>query len=144
LNHFMLPEGSINGRGGKHWGGVTAATRYGDFAMEALVNGILRLGAQRKNLEVKLFGGARILRQMTNVGETNINFARFFLEMDNLKLVAEDVGGTPPRKVYFYTDTGRVRVKRITSLHNTTLIDREREYSETLKKSPVTGNVELF
>ncbi|OGT00565.1 MAG: hypothetical protein A3K04_04015, partial [Gallionellales bacterium RBG_16_56_9] len=90
MNHFMLPVAADE----HTWKttSVSAATRYGNFAMEKLINIILKNGGQRQNLEVKLFGGGRIMQNMSDVGMLNIAFARDYLQTEGLKVVAEDVG----------------------------------------------------
>jgi chemotaxis protein CheD len=105
MNHFMLPEDTTGGD--SVWLDAKAglATRYGSFAMESLLNGLLRLGARRERLEVKLFGGGRILQAMTDVGERNIAFARSWLAAEGLEVVASDVGETMPRRVVYIPAT---------------------------------------
>ncbi|VAW95212.1 Chemotaxis protein CheD, partial [hydrothermal vent metagenome] len=95
MNHFMLPASkNMNITDG-------SAARYGNFAMEQLINEILKNGGQRKNLEVKLFGGGQVLAHMTDVGKRNIDFALEYLQLEGLKLIAEDLGDRYPRKVQY-------------------------------------------
>lgn len=143
MNHFMLPESR---GGGDSWigTGVSAATRYGSFAMEHLINDILKHGGMRKNLEVKVFGGGRILAQMTHVGRHNIDFILEYVRTEGLLLAAQDLGDIHPRKVLYYPLSGRVRVKRLRSLHNDTIVRREQAYLHDLEEKPVAGEVELF
>jgi chemotaxis protein CheD len=142
MNHFMLPA-SADADGWKSTS-LSAATRYGNFAMEHLINTILKNGGQRQNLEVKLFGGGRILKNMTDVGMRNIVFARDYLATEGLKVVAEDVGDVFPRMVVYFPATGKVRVKRLRSLHNNTIAEQEIRYLTTVESKPVGGDVELF
>jgi len=145
MNHFMLP---INKNGDpRAWGGntISAATRYGNFAMEHLINGILTNGGQRKNLEVKVFGGGRIISKMTNVGLNNIKFVREYIDAEALNLVAEDLGDIYPRKVMYDPKTGKVKMKKLRSMHNDTIITRETTYSHQLDDTPIeTGEIDLF
>lgn len=142
MNHFMLPSSSD----GSSWksNDLSAATRYGNFAMEHLINVILKNGGQRQNLEVKLFGGGRILKNMTDVGMRNITFARDYLQTEGLRVVAEDVGDVFPRMVVYFPATGKVKVKRLRSLHNNTIVEEETRYLKTVEEKPVSGEIELF
>lgn len=143
MNHFMLPsDGSDNTN--LRASSLSEATRYGNYAMEHLINHILRNGGRRENLEVKVFGGGRIISHMTDVGARNIAFVRDYLNTEGLPVVAEDVGDIHPRMVVYFPASGRVRVKRLRSLHNNTIADQERRYIDSIKKKPVSGDVELF
>lgn len=143
MNHFMLPIDQSQGNGA--WSeGVSAATRYGNVAMEMLINDLLKLGARRQNLEVKLVGGGKVLAAMTDVGANNIEFVRKYVQTEGFAVSGEDLGGSFPRKVYYFPDTGKVRVKKLVKLNNTTIADRERQYLETLETAPKSGGVELF
>ena len=144
MNHFMLPEIS-----GQSWSNtderlVGSATRYGNYAMEHLINVILTHGGKRKNLEVKLFGGGKVLPTMTNVGLRNIDFVLDYIDAEGMNLIAKDLGDIYPRKVNYYPKTGRVRVKKLKNLHNETIVRRELSYSKEIKDSPVEGEIELF
>ncbi|AKJ93956.1 chemotaxis protein CheD [Thioalkalivibrio versutus] len=141
MNHFMLPDGARD----SGWGpAVSNATRYGTHAMEFLINELLKLGARREDLRIKMFGGGRVMAGMSDVGAGNIAFMRRFLRDEKLELVAEDVGGRWPRKVVFFPATGRARVKKLVSLHNNTLLEREQDYRRRLQDDPLQGDVELF
>lgn len=142
MNHFMLPSSANR----DSWKAAdnSASTRYGNFAMEHLINDILKNGGKRQNLEVKIFGGGRIIANMTDVGLRNISFARDYLETEGLKITSEDVGDTFPRMVVYFPATGKVRVKRLRSLHNNTIVELETNYLNTIEKKPVSGDIELF
>ncbi len=142
MNHFMLP--ASGGKDGWKSSGLSAATRYGNFAMEHLINDILKNGGKRENLEVKLFGGGRIIANMTDVGMRNIAFAHDYIETEGLQVTAEDVGDVFPRMVVYFPKTGRVRVKRLRSLHNNTIAEQEIRYLTTIEDKPVSGDIELF
>ena len=141
MNHFMLP-GSTDGGISP----ISASARYGVYAMELLINHLLKLGARRNCFEAKVFGGGSVLRGMTanNVGERNVEFVRDYLDTEKVQVVAEDLLDIYPRKVYYFPATGRVMVKKLKSLHNTTLLDREMEYSMRIKRGPVAGEIDLF
>lgn len=144
MNHFMLPASA--GPESDSWkaAGLGAGTRYGNFAMEHLINGILRNGGLRQNLEVKIFGGGRILANMTDVGMRNILFVREYLQTERLPLVAEDVGETFPRMVLYFPASGKARVKRLRSLHNNVITSQENSYIASVIKKPMSGDIELF
>lgn len=140
MNHFMLPLKSEYST--DDWMGT--ATRYGNYAMEHLINDILKLGASRQNLEVKLTGGGRIMAHMSDVGAQNIKFVLDYLAMENIDVVVQDLGDIYPRKVLYWPATGRLRVMKLKTLHNDTLIKREESYSNKLAVQPDSGSVELF
>lgn len=145
MNHFMLPTGGDEHRDDR-WRGthLSAATRYGTHAMEQLINTILKHGGRRDKLEIKIFGGGRILKQMTDIGRRNIAFVHEYIATECLHLVAEDVGDIYPRKLLYWPMTGRVLVKRLRSIHNDTLQAREESYLHSIEERPAEGGVELF
>ncbi|HEY8102359.1 MAG TPA: chemoreceptor glutamine deamidase CheD [Burkholderiaceae bacterium] len=141
MNHFMLPDG-----GNDTDSPVSASMRYGTYAMEVLINDLLKAGARRENLEAKVFGGGAVLRGFTaiNVGERNAKFVRNYLQNENIKVTAEDLNDVHPRKVYFFPRTGKVLVKKLKQMNNNTLVNREQDYANRLQTKPVGGDVELF
>ena len=141
MNHFMLPDGS-----GDPSNPSSASMRYGAYAMEVLINQLLKAGARRENLEAKVFGGGNVLRGFTaiNVGERNADFVRTYLKAENIRIVAEDLNDVHPRKVYFFPQTGKVLVKKLKQLNNYTLVKREQAYATQLSGSRVAGDVDLF
>ncbi|MGQ0591327.1 MAG: chemoreceptor glutamine deamidase CheD [Gammaproteobacteria bacterium] len=144
MNHFMLPE-NRNDHQDLHSGpGVNAAARYGNFAMEHMINDLLKLGVKRGNLEIKIVGGSRILKNMTDIGRRNIEFVREYIRTEQLRLAGEDVGDIYPRKVYYDPENGRVRVKKLRALRNDTIFEREARYGHELQVRPIAGDVELF
>jgi len=144
MNHFMLPATEFSDLASLKASSLSDVTRFGNYAMEHLINEIMRNGGRRQNLEVKVFGGGRIISGMTDVGLANITFVRDYLNMEGLPVVAEDVGDIYPRMVIFFPATGVARVKRLRSLHNNVIIDEERRYIDSIKKQPVSGEIELF
>lgn len=141
MNHFMLPDS-----GSDTDSPVSASMRYGTYAMEVLINDLLKAGARRENLEAKVFGGGNVLRGFVaiNVGERNAQFVRDYLRAENIRMVAEDLNDIYPRKVYFFPRTGKVLVKKLKQLNNNTLVNREQDYASRLLTTPVAGDVELF
>jgi chemotaxis protein CheD len=140
MNHFMLPDG---GDGNSP---ISASMRYGTYAMEVLINDLLKAGAKRENMEAKVFGGGAVLKGFTaiNVGERNAAFVINYLRAEKMRVVAEDLNDIYPRKVYFFPRTGKVLVKKLMQSHNETLAQRELAYASRLKVQPVGGEVELF
>jgi chemotaxis protein CheD len=99
MNHFLLP-----GDGGAHDG-----ERYGAYLMELLINGLLKKGAQRERIEAKLFGGARMLEGLSDIGSQNAAFARNFLKDEGIRVIAENLGGVRRRRIEFFPISGRAR-----------------------------------
>ncbi len=141
MNHFLLPNDGNN-----ESGLLTESARYGVYAMEILINHLLKLGAQRNRLEAKVFGGGNVMRGLTlnNVGQRNAEFVLDYLYNENIPILAQDLLDEYPRKVYFFPETGKVMVKKLKSVHNTTIIDRESEYRMRVKYTPKSGEVDLF
>jgi chemotaxis protein CheD len=143
MNHFMLPRPS--GNGNDTWGSVAGtATRYGSASMEQLINRILKAGGSRADLEVKIFGGGRVLSSLTDVGNHNVKFVREFLRAEGLRVSSEDVGETCPRHVQYFPLTGRVRVRHLNSQQTRDVVSHEQTYLSGLEKAPVAGEIDLF
>ena len=140
MNHFMLPGDQDSD------GVISASARYGAYAMEMMINELLKMGAKRSNLEAKVFGGASVLRgfKVGNVGERNVEFTLGYLSTEDIPIVAQDVLETHPRKIYFFPKNGKVLVKKLRVVHNNTIIEREQMYGTRLKTADVQGDVELF
>jgi len=141
MNHFMLPEDNST-RDVRST--VVLATRYGSHAMESLINDVLKLGGQRERLEIKIFGGGRVLAAMTDIGARNIQFVRGYLNTESLKVNAEDVGGDQPRKVVYFPTEGKVRVRKLRPIENRGISDREKLYMQSLTATEAGGDIELF
>jgi chemotaxis protein CheD len=142
MNHFMLPDGGDDGP-------VSASMRYGTYAMEILINELLKAGARRENFEAKVFGGGNVLRGFTsiNVGERNAKFVREYLKTENIRITAEDLIDIHPRKVFYFPRTGKVLVKKLKVVHNDTLEQREIDYANKLKndaRATSGGAIDLF
>jgi chemotaxis protein CheD len=100
MNHFLLPN-----RDGEQGANV----RYGAYAMELLINGLLRQGADRGRLQAKMFGGASMMGNLRDIGASNAAFARRFLSDEGIPCLAESVGGTSARRIRFWPTDGRVK-----------------------------------
>jgi len=141
MNHFMLPRPS--GNGNDTWESLAGrATRYGTASMEQLINRILAAGGSRADLEVKIFGGGKVLSSLSDVGNHNVTFVRDFLRQEGLKVSSEDVGDVCPRHVQYFPLTGRVRVRHLNSRQD--IVREEQRYLSGLDKAPVAGEIDLF
>lgn len=140
MNHFLLPGISQDAED------EARELRYGVDAMERLVNRILRRGGVRRRLAVKVCGGGDVIGGTSGVGGQNISFIREYLVTEGLRLVGEDIGGRFARRVLFFPDSGRVRVKRLRIESGGGADRREAEYRRRREKDVKTGagDVELF
>ena len=129
MNHFMLPEPKDMAH--DSWG---ESTRYGSFAMESLINEILKRGGHRSRLEIKLFGAGKIYEGNIDVGANNAKWVLQYLKSEGLIVVKTDLGDVFPRKVYYHTDSGRVLMKRIERVKNRTIFERENQYAEKIQQ----------
>ncbi|MDY6920649.1 MAG: chemoreceptor glutamine deamidase CheD [Pseudomonadota bacterium] len=145
MNHFMLPVQRENLESGV-LSTLSESARYGNWAMEYLINEILKNGGEKRNLEVKIFGGGKVLESMSqiDIGRKNIEFVRQFVANELLNLAAEDVGGLYPRKVLYFPDTGSVKVRKLKTVRNDVVFERERNYARTINTKPPQGDIELF
>ncbi len=143
MNHFMLPGSEKNiDLDNSH--GPSDATRYGSYAMEKLINQIIKMGGLKTRLEVKLFGGGRIISGLSNVGDNNVTFVRQFMSTEGLTIKAEDLLGDHPRKIIYEPFTGKVLVRRLRKMDERILLDEEKRYSGKITVEKVGGDVELF
>jgi len=141
MNHFMLPEPKEKAR--DSWG---ESTRYGAYAMESLINEIVKQGGLKSRLELKLFGAGKIYDGHVDVGARNTEWVLNYVKTEGLSMVGRDLGGVHPRKIYYFTDSGRVLMKRIERVKNKTIFDRELEYAAKIKsvKQQAEEGVTLF
>ena len=129
MNHFMLPEPKETAH--DSWG---ESTRYGSYAMESLINEILKRGGLKSRLEIKLFGAGKIYEGNIDVGANNAKWVIGYLKSEGLAAIKTDLGDVFPRKVYYFTDSGRVLMKRIERVKNQTIQERENEYAARIKQ----------
>ncbi|MEO7114412.1 MAG: chemoreceptor glutamine deamidase CheD [Caldimonas sp.] len=134
LNHFMLADGGDdNGR-------------YGAYAMELLINELMKLGATRSTLEAKVFGGGQVISGMDTlrVGERNTEFVLDYLHTERIPVVSKDVLDVYPRKVCFLPKSGKAMVKRLAAMHGE-LAARERAAdARPFASDRGAGSVDLF
>ena len=137
LNHFMLPEGSGGADGG----------RYGSYAMELLINELVKRGASRCTLEAKVFGGGAVVGGMStlNVGERNTAFVLDYLKTERIPVVSKDVLDVYPRKVCFFPASGKAMVKRLAAANTEALAAQDRNAAaRALPGASGGGSVDLF
>ncbi|MBV8501551.1 MAG: chemoreceptor glutamine deamidase CheD [Paucibacter sp.] len=135
MNHFMLPEGSGD------------SGRYGSFAMELLINEMMKRGANKSRMEAKIFGGGAVISGMNtiNVGERNTNFVIDYLKTERIPIVSKDVMDVYPRKVCFLPHSGKAMVKRLAPTNTDALVQQDRAAAQ--KAQPVVstgGSIDLF
>jgi len=137
MNHFMLPDSEC---------GEGDSARYGAYAMEMLINELLKYGAVRDRLEAKVFGGGAVMASLTasNVGERNSEFVKEYLAAERIPMVAQDLGDTCPRRVHFFPASGRVMLKRLPTAQEAEVLAGESLYQRRLRQEPTSGGVELF
>lgn len=143
MNHFMLPDDS-SASGAWSSSSNSASTRYGNVAMEHMINEILKNGGRKSQLRAKIFGGGQMLSSMTDIGQRNILFVDDYIKTEGISKIGEDVGSVYPRKVMFFPLTGRVRMKRLGNMNNDTVMQRESEYFSKVQVDSKPGEVELF
>jgi chemotaxis protein CheD len=142
MNHFMLPRPGNSGNDA--WEKVAGrATRYGSASMEQLINSVLSAGGTRQELEVKIFGGGRVVAKLSDIGARNLEFVREFLRQEGLKVAAEDSGDICSRHVQYFPRSGRVRVRHL-SARAAQLGAKEQRYLDRLDQAPVAGEIDLF
>jgi len=135
MNHFMLPEG--NGDSG----------RYGSYAMELLINEMMKHGAQRMTMEAKVFGGGQVISGMStmNVGERNTNFVVDYLKTERIPIMSKDVLDVYPRKVCFLPASGKAMVKRLAPANAEALVAQDRAAAQrAVPASTGGGSIDLF
>ncbi|WOB09598.1 chemoreceptor glutamine deamidase CheD [Piscinibacter gummiphilus] len=135
MNHFMLPDGAGD------------SGRYGSYAMELLINEMMKRGANRMTMEAKIFGGGQVVSGMTtmNVGERNTNFVMDYLKTERIPIVSKDVLDVYPRKVCFLPGSGKAMVKRLAPTNTDALIAQDRAAAQkAVPASTGGGSVDLF
>lgn len=139
LNHFLLakPTNEL----------TSSSNRYGSFAMEQLINTLLKMGSSRQNLEFKLFGGADLFQNSFKVGTNNVDFVHRYLRDEGFRVTAEDLGGMRPRRIFYWPTTGRVIRHMVAPIENDLVKTMEEKYKEKIEKEQnkvSSGDVELF
>ena len=132
MNHFMLPERAPAV-------GVSSRElmRYGNHAMAVLIDDLVKAGGRRERLEIKIIGGANVIASSCKVGDENAAFIRRFLGEQGLKLEAEDVGGTYPRRIIYHPYTGKVNRLFLRRATDARLLADERSYKQSMAQLAV-------
>jgi chemotaxis protein CheD len=143
MNHFMLPGDATRAAGETDPIGLSG--RYGVFAMEQLINELLKRGARKANLEVKLFGGGAVLKNFTalNVGERNAEFVLDFLRVEGIRVASQDLLDVFPRRIAYFPISGRALCRKLAQV-DAAIVSAEQQYNAKLNTSKVGGDVELF
>lgn len=136
MNHFMLPDGADGGASG----------RFGAFAMELLINEMIKRGARRGAMTAKIFGGGQVVKSLagTSIGEKNVAFVETFLAQERIAIAARDVLDICPRKIVLFPHSGKVMCKRLPATHGAEFEQQEARYRAQLVQQPRSGAVELF
>lgn len=135
MNHFMLP------------GGDAGSGRYGSYAMELLINEMMKQGATRATMEAKVFGGGQVIEGMSsmNIGERNTAFVVDYLKTERIPIMSKDVLGSHPRKVCFLPASGKAMVKRLAAANPAALLAQDRAAAQQVAPaSAAGGSVDLF
>jgi chemotaxis protein CheD len=139
LNHFMLPFSESGA-----WGGTTGSLRYGNFAMERLINEILKRGGRRSRLEVKVFGGGDVLGASAPIGHLNADFVEWYLRAEGMPIAASKMRGFAARRIRYFPTTGKAMVKELLMKDTKTPLAEEIAYKQVIDRAPVEANIELF
>lgn len=137
MNHFLLAQAN----------GGAASARYGVHAMELLINGLMKQGAERRNLKAKVFGGAKMSVNLSDIGAKNASFIQGFLQDEGIPCISSSVGGTSARRVRFHPTTGAAQQTRVQN--DQSLDSIERAVSRPAPAAPAkpaagAGDVMLF
>lgn len=137
MNHFLLP-------GDENTNATSDAARYGVFAMESLINGVLKAGGRKERLEIKVFGGGNVINNSARIGSKNAAFIRQFLRKEGYKILIEDLEGDHPRRVHYYPATGKAMVRKLKRREDLVVVEEEARYTKEISSKPIEGNIELF
>lgn len=138
MNHFLLPGSELVVPE------LSDAARYGVYAMESLINGLLKAGARKERLEVKVFGGGNVINNSQRIGSKNAAFIRQFLKNEGIPIISEDLEGDLPRRIHYYPDTGKVMMRKLIRKEDLKVVEEEAQYSKSIVIKPVEGDVDLF
>ena len=139
MNHFMLPDSTDGG-----WDVAASGMRYGNVAMERLINDILARGGMRQRLEIKVFGGGNVMKGSSDIGHRNAAFVEAYLAAESIRIAASDLRGSLARRIHYFPATGRVMLLELRPMEDHAVADDEARYRSKLRFDPVAGSVELF
>jgi chemotaxis protein CheD len=139
MNHFMLPHHKSGS-----WGDDLRSTRFGNFAMEKLINELIKAGCARERMEIKVFGGGNVTDMTTAIGSENADFVLRYLQVEGLRCAAQDLGGSLPRRIQYNPSDGRV-VRRLLGTGDRYAVHREEhDYEKRLLVQQPSGEIDLF
>jgi chemotaxis protein CheD len=139
MNHFMLPQSRAG-----NWAGDLQSTRFGNFAMEKLINELLKAGCSRNSLEVKVFGGGNVTDSSNAIGTENSRFILRYLEAEGMRCAAQDLGGQLPRRIHYHPASGKVVRRLLGTGESNAVVREEKEYGSRLSTRTVAGEIQLF
>lgn len=140
MNHFMLAASATGA-----WGDDAKSARFGNYAMEKLINELMKAGCNRNTLEAKVFGGGNVIQSSVPVGTSNADFVLRYLEQEGIQCVAQDLGGNLPRRIHYSPFDGRVVRRLLNSTENKTVARLEKNYATQFTAAPARGgDIELF
>jgi len=136
INHFLLPDSSVDI--------LSSSNRYGVFAMEQLINAIIKHGGRRENFEIKLVGGGNMIGGVNDIGRSNITFVKNFMATEGFTIEAQDLGGHHPRKILYNPITGRLLVNKLRDKNRERYFTNELEAQRGQKIKYADNDIELF
>lgn len=139
MNHFMLPEGKVG-----DWRVSNSVMRYGNHAMEVLINEIMRFGCPRERLEIKLFGGGNVIGTGGSVGHRNADFVEEYLRNEGFVAAAKDLRGEHARRIHYYPATGKVDRLLMRRAADRQVFSKESSYQRNISTEQDGGDIELF
>ncbi len=143
MNHFMLPSELGTGKIF-----ATKSGKYGMYAMELLINEMIKLGGEKKKFVAKVFGGGKVLKTLSGVkgsiSENNVQFAMKYLEEERIPISSSDVGGYAGRRILFFTQDARVLLKRLTPSEEQPVEKEEENYFTKIRGEDRKTDVTLF
>lgn len=137
LNHFMLPNQVSTTR-------PEEALRYGGYAVERLLNELVKYGARRERMEIKIFGGGKVIAGMGDIGRKNLDFVERYFSTEGLAIAAEDTGGTYARRLRYFVASGKVMIQRLPTQETHAVVEQEGALGRLLSSASPVGEVELF
>ncbi len=147
MNHFLLVEKRGTGSRGFC---RTEAGRYGVYAMELLVDGMMKLGALRENLRAKVAGGTSVIKipngdSYSSTGELNKQFILEFLRTDGIPLISADLGGDVGRVIYFSSTDYSLYVRKMGKVNQQKVIENERRlWKQAARKPAIVPEPEIW
>jgi len=139
MNHFMLPEGEPG-----DWKVSNSVMRYGNHAMEILINEIMHFGCPRERLEIKLFGGGNVIGTSGNVGHRNADFVEDYIKNEGFVAAASDLRGDHARRIHYFPASGKVDRLLLRRAADRQVFTKESSYQRNISQDTDGGDIELF